>query len=572
MAALVAVALMASACSDDDDVSTTEAPATSEVEDPVAAAEARVEEAESGVTDSQEALEAAGEQFCVDAESYLEVLDRYGKLFTDDAATVGDIQTLGADLVEPRETVAASVNEVEAAKTALAAAGQELADAEAALVEAIATASSVPTSSTTPATTTTTTLVPPATIERVQQAEDDLAQTGEGITAATPLAEATAEYNSAAFALQIAWLRLFYDAGCLTDEQQAEAVEQVTAYTTALQTELQQVGYYDGPIDGIYGPLTVDAVKRLQADSDLPETGFVDKATAEALDALLAELDLQTAAADLTHTASVQTVLTLTGFWDGPIDGVWTDELTAALQEFQTALGVEPTGIVDAATLAAFQQALAEPQASPTPTTTDAPATTAAADDSRRNHTGDDHRRPRRRWGGDRPRRRLRSRPDPHRRQRHDRLPVHARRPGRPDLHRCVRRGVAAADRRRRQPAHRWRRRRRVAARYHRAPGGGHPGHVQRLAALLLRRRLRPRRHQRSGSGRRVVRARPDRQRDRQRLTASTYRRENTFRRPPSRHRQGHRSGPPCGDTQVPTGAGWGRLRSPDSELLRRNR
>ena len=254
MAALVAVALMASACSDDDDVSTTEAPATSEAEDPVAAAEARVEEAESGVTDSQEALEAAGEQFCVDAEGYLEVLDRYGKLFTDDAATVGDIQTLGADLVEPRETVASSVNEVEEAKTALAAAGQELADAQAALVEAIATASSVPTSSTTPATTTTTTLVPPATIERVQQAEDDLAQTGEGITAATPLAEATAEYNSAAFALQIAWLRLFYDAGCLTDEQQAEAVEQVTAYTTTLQTELQQVGYYDGPIDGIYGP------------------------------------------------------------------------------------------------------------------------------------------------------------------------------------------------------------------------------------------------------------------------------------------------------------------------------
>ena len=143
----------------------------------------------------------------------------------------------------------------------------------------------------------------------------------------------------------------------------------MTAYTTALQTELQQVGYYEGPIDGIYGPATVDAVKRLQADSDLPETGFVDTATAEALDALLADLELQTAAANLTHTASVQTVLTLTGFWSGPIDGVWTDELTAALQDFQTALGVEPTGVVDAATLAAFQQALAGEQAPPTPTT-----------------------------------------------------------------------------------------------------------------------------------------------------------------------------------------------------------
>ena len=67
-------------------------------------------------------------------------------------------------------------------------------------------------------------------------------------------------------------------------------------------------------------------------------------------------------------------MLTLTGFWQGPIDGVWTDELTAALQEFQTALGVEPTGVVDAATLAAFEQALAERQAAPA-----APPTTPAA-------------------------------------------------------------------------------------------------------------------------------------------------------------------------------------------------
>ena len=137
------------------------------------------------MTESQEALVAAHEQFCVDAEGYVDVLDRYGKLFSDEAATVGDVETLGADLVEPRDTVAASVDGVEAAKAALAAAGQELADAQAALAEVVATASSVPTSSTTPGSTTTTTLVPAATIERVQQAEEDLARTGEGITAAT---------------------------------------------------------------------------------------------------------------------------------------------------------------------------------------------------------------------------------------------------------------------------------------------------------------------------------------------------------------------------------------------------
>jgi predicted lipoprotein with Yx(FWY)xxD motif len=170
-------------------------------------------------------------------------------------------------------------------------------------------------------------------------------------------------------------MRVLSDAGCLSDEEQANAVAQVAAYTTTLQTELQAIAYYDGEIDGIYGPQTVEAVKLLQKDSGLAETGFVDMATANALDAKLAEVGQQAAAAELTDIASLQTVLKLTGFWTGPIDGVWTDELTAALQEFQTALGVQPTGVVDAATLAAFQQALAG-EASPTPTTE--PTTPAA--------------------------------------------------------------------------------------------------------------------------------------------------------------------------------------------------
>jgi peptidoglycan hydrolase-like protein with peptidoglycan-binding domain len=101
-------------------------------------------------------------------------------------------------------------------------------------------------------------------------------------------------------------MKLIADAGCLTDEQQAEAVAQVTAYTAAVQTALQQAGYFDGEIDGIYGPLTADAVKRLQADSKLPETGFVDEATSRALDQKLADLGQQTALANATHTAAVQ--------------------------------------------------------------------------------------------------------------------------------------------------------------------------------------------------------------------------------------------------------------------------
>ena len=152
----------------------------------------------------------------------------------------------------------------------------------------------------------------------------------------------------------------------------------MTAYTVNAQTRLQAAGYDPGDIDGIYGPKTVAAVKQLQADNGLRETGFLDAATTAALDAKLAELGAQEEAAAMTETAAVQAVLTAAGFWSGPIDGQWTDELTEALMAFQTALGVPPTGAVDVATLAAFEQALAERDAivQGAATSTTPPATT----------------------------------------------------------------------------------------------------------------------------------------------------------------------------------------------------
>jgi peptidoglycan hydrolase-like protein with peptidoglycan-binding domain len=186
--------------------------------------------------------------------------------------------------------------------------------------------------------------------------------------------EAAADYNSAALALEMAWLRLLAEAQCLTDEQQANAAEQIAAYTTALQTDLTTAGYEPGPIDGVYGPSTVAAVEQLQTDSGLRVTGYVDESTARALQEKLAAVGQQQA----TQTVQVQTILSLAGYWDGPIDGVWTDGLTQALKDFQTALGVAPTGVVDAATIAAFQQALAHLESGSAPATTAPPAATDA--------------------------------------------------------------------------------------------------------------------------------------------------------------------------------------------------
>ena len=244
-AVTVGLAVVAAGCGSDD--SSSDSSSVVSGPDSVAAAEARVTTAQTDLDTAKGTLTSAQKQFCTDATDYVTALDRYGKLFTDSKATVGDVKTGGADLVAPKESVTSSAAAIDAAKSDVAKAEQELADAQAALADAQAAADSVATSATTAAPTTTTTLVPPATITRVKQAETDLETAAAGITDSTPLLEATAAYNSAAFALEVAWLKLLADAGCLTDAQQAEAVAQVTAYTRGAADGLADGGLLQGP-------------------------------------------------------------------------------------------------------------------------------------------------------------------------------------------------------------------------------------------------------------------------------------------------------------------------------------
>jgi peptidoglycan hydrolase-like protein with peptidoglycan-binding domain len=368
VATLTAMTLFAAACGGE--------PATG-----VEAAKARVDTAEQGVDDAKAVLKQARKDFCNETKDYILAIDRYGKLFDDDAATVGDVQTLGADLAQPKAEVESAAQAVFEATDGVAAAKQELQDARADLAAAKASAAgkSPPASpSTTPAPVET--KVAQASIDRVHEAEADLAAASRDVSDSTPLTEATETYSSAAFALEVAWINLFADAGCLPNQDAERAAEAVRTYTVAIQTNLKATGYYEGNVDGVYGPKTVKAVESLQRDAGLPVTGLVDQATSMALDAKVAELEGQAAEQAKTQTTAVQTTLKLAGYWDGPIDGEWTPELTAALQRFQTDLGVEPTGAVDAATLAAVEQALNEPPpatAPPTtPPTTEPPATT----------------------------------------------------------------------------------------------------------------------------------------------------------------------------------------------------
>jgi murein L,D-transpeptidase YcbB/YkuD len=298
--------------------------------------ERRLTRQQEAIAEARAELAEQVDAFCRAGASYVTALDRYGDIITATAPTVDDVREAGAGLAQPRDDVVGAAENVAAAREELA--------------SALAGASP----SASPA-------VSAATVGRVRQADADFTAAQQGITGQTPLKQASEQFNAAAVALEMSWVSLLAEGGCLGEDQRERARE----YTLAVQKSLAQAGYYEKEIDGVYGPTTVTAVQELQKAHDLPVTGTVDKATDAALRA-----DLRAkggAAADelIASTAAVQQTLKLAGFWDGPVDGAWTDELTAALKKFQTSLGVEPTGTVDAATVAAVDKALTKPPAAP---------------------------------------------------------------------------------------------------------------------------------------------------------------------------------------------------------------
>ena len=193
-------------------------------DDDVQRAQARVEAEQDDLADAQEAAEVAATAFCDQAVEYVTALDRYGDVLTSTKPTVGDVRDAGTDLAEPAEDVAAGAEDAVAAREDVVTAEQDLAVAKAELAEARG-------KSPKPTPTSTATVlvpeVPPASVDRVQQAQADLDAAVEGISDSTPLAEAAQQLNAAAVALEMSWLRLFSEAGCLTDEQQEQAAAAV---------------------------------------------------------------------------------------------------------------------------------------------------------------------------------------------------------------------------------------------------------------------------------------------------------------------------------------------------------
>ncbi len=160
------------------------------------------------------------------------------------------------------------------------------------------------------------------------------------------------------------------DIAAARNEAANQASIAAASFTTSLQGRLRLLGFYSGPIDGVWDDDVVAALAAFQASVGLPATGVYDGPTDEAL-----RNQLGAGASAITQaTVELQLLLTQLGLYTGPVDGIYSQAVIDAVKALQAQLGVPQTGIVDAATLrAAYERGLADAPQPPAPTTTVTP-------------------------------------------------------------------------------------------------------------------------------------------------------------------------------------------------------
>jgi peptidoglycan hydrolase-like protein with peptidoglycan-binding domain len=125
-----------------------------------------------------------------------------------------------------------------------------------------------------------------------------------------------------------------------------------------VQNRLRQLGYYDGPADGVWGPGMQQALERFQRARGLDRVGEPTVATLSAMGIDATALPTRSASAaeplDPTVLRGIQQRLRQLGFYNGPIDGVWGQGSQAAVERFQRNRSLQATGELNPPTLAAL--------------------------------------------------------------------------------------------------------------------------------------------------------------------------------------------------------------------------
>jgi murein DD-endopeptidase MepM/ murein hydrolase activator NlpD len=139
----------------------------------------------------------------------------------------------------------------------------------------------------------------------------------------------------------------------------ASAEGAVSSRVAALQTALRAEGLYNGDTDGIDGPQTRSAVRRLQARRGLAVDGVAGPRTRRALGRRgrpsLGSRPLRKGARGW-DVAAQQFLLARHGFPSGPVDGGLGPRTAGALARFQMWAGLGVDAVAGGATLAALRR------------------------------------------------------------------------------------------------------------------------------------------------------------------------------------------------------------------------
>ena len=152
------------------------------------------------------------------------------------------------------------------------------------------------------------------------------------------------------------------------EEAIAREAPQPDLLVQAVQAELQEIGLYHGPVDGIAGPRTQAAILAFEHRSGRETTG---RATAEILAAVqaageaerdvaadpLAQPVVEHAAPANAQVAAVQAALARAAYGPVTADGVFGPETRDAINRFQRAYGLPETGTIDDALIVQLRAA-----------------------------------------------------------------------------------------------------------------------------------------------------------------------------------------------------------------------